>query len=229
MVTAMQFRQRLLGLFVATLAAASIVVASACSLNWDPLEIGIDEPDGANATPSEAEAKDGGTDADVTAAQDAACKVNAGCDGVGELCSFSGSCVGPGDMGPAAGRCVHAIDETCNAPPASPATPVIPGPQFCACDDRLHVSICEIVDAGLGLSTTCIVDASTYIPCGYAACPRASHFCVSYPSSHTFACKRWAEPCPTSERGCACAQLQACSERMGGTCDPDGGVTVSCP
>jgi hypothetical protein len=211
---------------VTTAVAASVLVGSACSFDWDlPAGGGgasdVDGvPDGTLDAPADGDADDAAGDAagDTDMTLDAGCKSNGDCDFPRELCSFSQGCTGPEGV-VAGGVCVNVADASC-APPSGP----VPSAYYCACGNHLFTSTCAVAQAGLALDTACTGIDGGYIRCGYAACARATHFCQVSANAHRYECTPWSSVGCASQ-DCACARTQCPS----GTCGGDGGVTLTCP
>jgi hypothetical protein len=214
-------------LVVACAATASIVVASACSLDWDLLPADGGGPDGVpdgtlDAPADVADAGDAADDTGPNPAHGATCTSNGECAFPMQLCSLPQGCIsGGGAPSFAPGVCVSigsGVGQSCAAP--DPTMLV----HYCACGNRFFPSPCAIAEAGLELNTCTGLDGG-YIRCGYAACPRATHFCQVSSKNHQYECTPWSSVTCAGLQDCLCAKTVC----PGGTCDADGGVTLTCP
>jgi hypothetical protein len=139
-----------------------------------------------------------------------------------QLCSFPQGCLDAGGPVFVPGVCVN-IDNVLGAACQTPDPSMLV--HYCACGNRFFPSTCAVAEAGLELETCTGLDGG-YIRCGYAACPRATHFCQVSSKNHQYECTPWSSlACPGLQEDCPCAKISCPS----GTCDADGGVTLTCP
>jgi hypothetical protein len=208
-----------------SLATASLALATGCSFDWDLPAIGA--PEGASQEASFSDATDAGNASSDSASGDSdagngvGCTSNADCNKGSELCYFPDtSCKSPG-------VCV-----TVNLA-AAICSPASPGPQVCACGDKLFGSTCAVAGEGLGLAAGCTQSANDYA-CGYESCPRATYLCEVSEAGTREECKSWSQLGCSTTHDCICASKScgATAPVPGDRCktiDDAGDLLLTCP